>query len=111
MSSDQAASNADDGFVDIIEARRRKEVAEAKIAEMKEAQMRRELIALSAAEAVFGDRLTKARVNLEAIPTRIAAVVAGMIDPVEIRDLIRHEIEAALMAAAAREGDDVYSDT
>jgi len=66
-----------DGWIDIVEARRQREVAEAKIAQMKEAQMRGELIPLADAERIYVDHVLKAKANFEAIPGRCAEMLAG----------------------------------
>lgn len=95
-SGDPVESTAGDGFVDIIEARRRKEVAEAKIAEMKEAQMRRDLIAVADAVRVYCDVTTKAKVNIEAIPNRCAELLVSKTDVNEIRCILQKYIAEAL---------------
>lgn len=83
-------------YVDIVEARRLKEVAEAGIAQMKEAQMRGDLIKREDAERVYCDSIAKARANLEAIPNRCAELLVGQTDAAVVRSMLTREIEAAL---------------
>ena len=94
IDSDETAPGG--GYVDIVEARRLKEVAEAGIAQMKEAQMRGDLIKREDAERVYCDSIAKARANLEAIPNRCAELLVGQTDAAEVRSMLTREIEAAL---------------
>ena len=98
LSTPSSVRQADDadGFVDIVEARRLKEVAEAGIAQMKEAQMRGDLIKREDAERVYCDSIAKARANLEAIPNRCAELLVGQTDAAVVRSMLTREIEGAL---------------
>ena len=83
-------------YIELTEARRLKEVAEAGIAQMKEAQMRGDLIKREDAERVFCDSVAKAKANLEAIPNRCAELLVGQTDAATVRAILTREIEGAL---------------
>jgi len=91
-----------DGYVDIVEAKRRETVAKAEKAEIEVAKLRGELIPVSRALAVYADVATKIKVNVESIPNRCAELLVGQTDPAAVRRILESEIERAL--AAVTEG-------
>lgn len=83
------------------EARRRREVAEASIAELKEAELRGDLVRRAAVERETASRLVALRESLEVLADRLAALVAAESDPVACRRMLRDEHRNALAAFAA----------
>ena len=91
-----------DGYIDIVEAKRRETVAKAEKAEIEVAKLRGELIPVSRALSVYADVATKIKVNVESIPNRCVELLVGQTDPAVVRHILEVEIERAL--AAVTEG-------
>ena len=87
---------ADPGFVPYAEARRRREVAEAEIAEIKARTMAGELISREAAEAAFVAVATAVRTGIEGVVGAVADQLVGMSTPAEVRAVLRPALERAL---------------
>lgn len=84
------------------EARRRREAAEASIAELKEAELRGELVRKAVVEREMASRLVALRESLEALADRLSALVAAEPDAQACRRLLRDEHRTALAAFATR---------
>jgi phage terminase Nu1 subunit (DNA packaging protein) len=95
---EQAALSAvgDVSTLDIEEARRRKLAAEAALSELDLSKARGELVSLEDVSTVWLEITTAARSQLLALPSKMAAIVAPLSDPAEIRTLLEAEIEEAL---------------
>lgn len=87
---------ADPGFVPYVEARRRREVAEAEIAEIRARTMAGELISREAAEAAFVAVATAVRTGIEGVVGAVADQLVGMSTPAEVRAVLRPALEQAL---------------
>jgi phage terminase Nu1 subunit (DNA packaging protein) len=79
------------------EARTRREIADANIAEMEEARMRRELIRVSAVQAQMSVDYATLRDALLQIPARMGPLVAAEMDPAQVQHLLHAEIHQALV--------------
>lgn len=91
------------GKISYDEARRRREVAEAQISELREAELRGELVRKAVIERETASRLVALRESLEVLADRISALVAAESDPTACRRIIRDEHRNALAAFAASE--------
>ena len=78
------------------EARRRRETAEANLAEMKQAEMSGVLIRTDAVRSAWAAKITGARDALLQIPSRIAPVLAAETDLVRVTALLEDELRQAL---------------
>lgn len=78
------------------EARRRRELAEASIAEMKQAEMAGLLIRADAVRSAWAAKITGARDALLQIPSRMAPVLAAESDLVRVTALLEDELRQAL---------------
>jgi phage terminase Nu1 subunit (DNA packaging protein) len=78
------------------EARRRRETAEANLAEMKQAEMQGTLIRADAVRTAWAAKITGARDALLQIPSRVAPVLAACSDLVEVTALLEAELRQAL---------------
>lgn len=83
------------------EARRRRETAEANLAEMKQAEMQGTLIRADAVRSAWAAKITGARDALLQIPSRIAPVLAATADLVEVTALLEAELRQALAELSA----------
>ncbi len=77
-------------------ARTRREIAEANLAEMREAEERGTLIRVDAVRAAWAAKITGARDSLLQIPSRLAPVLAAETDLVAVTSLIESELRQAL---------------
>jgi len=77
-------------------ARTRREIAEANLAEMREAEERGKLIRVDAVRSAWAAKITGARDALLQIPSRIAPVLAAESDLVAITALLEAELRQAL---------------
>ena len=82
------------------EARTRREISEANMAEMDEARLRRELIRVSAVQAQLSTDYATTRDAMLQIPARMAPLLAASTDPAAIQTLLHTEIHQALMTLA-----------
>lgn len=82
------------------EARTRREIAEANMAEMDEARLRRELIRVSAVQAQLSTDYATTRDAMLQIPARMAPLLAAEKDPAAVQNLLHTEIHQALMTLA-----------
>lgn len=78
------------------EARTRRELAEASIAEMKQAEMEGMLIRADAVRAAWAAKISGARDALLQIPSRVAPVLAAETDLVAVTALLEGELRQAL---------------
>ena len=83
------------------QARTRREIAEANMAEMREAELRGELIQVAAVRAAFGMALTATRDRLLSIPDRLAPVLAAESAPQRVHETLNAEIRDALTQLSA----------
>lgn len=82
------------------EARTRREIAEANIAEMAEAKLRRELIRVSSVQAQLSTDYATTRDAMLQIPARMAPLLAAEQDPAKVQNLLHAEIHQALVQLA-----------
>ena len=82
------------------EARTRREIADANIAEMEEARMRRELIRVSAVQAQMSVDFATTRDALLQIPARMGPLLAAESDTAKVQNLLHAEIHQALLDLA-----------
>lgn len=87
--------NNESGYWD---SRTSREEAEAAMAQLKLAEMRKSLIPVDAVRAVFGTAFAGAREALMQIPSRIAPELAAETDPQKIQITLGDAIHAALMS-------------
>lgn len=78
------------------EARRRRETAEASIAEMKQAELEGLVIRADAVRAAWAAKVTTARDALLQIPSRLAPVLAAESDLVKTTQLLEDAVRQAL---------------
>jgi hypothetical protein len=81
-------------------ARTRREIADANIAEMEEARMRRELIRVSAVQSQLAVDFATTRDALLQIPARMGPLLAAEGDPAQVQNLLHAEIHQALVDLA-----------
>lgn len=81
-------------------ARTRREIAEANMAEMEEARLRRELIRVSAVQAQLSTDYATTRDAMLQIPARMGPLLAAEADPAVVQNLLHAEIHEALMQLA-----------
>ena len=88
------------------QARTRREIAEANLAEMKESEQRGVTIRLDVIEATLAIALATAREALLQIPARMAPLLAAEADPASVQTLLHSEIHQVLtqLSGAARLG-------
>lgn len=82
-------------------ARTRREIAEANLAEMREAEERGDLIRVAAVRSTFANVLSNTRDSLMQIPARTAALLAAETDPAKVHELLAAEIHQALAQLTA----------
>jgi hypothetical protein len=81
-------------------ARRRREAAEARIAEMKQAEMEGVLIRVDSVRSSMATKISGARDALLQIPSRMASILAAETDPVTVQNTLHDEIHQALVMLA-----------
>jgi hypothetical protein len=81
-------------------ARTRREIAEANIAEMAEARLRREQIRLAAVQSALSTDYATTRDAMLQIPARMAPLLAAESDPAAVQTLLHAEIHQALLQLA-----------
>ena len=82
------------------EARTRREIAEANIAEMEESRLRRELIRVAAVQAQLATDYAITRDSMLQIAPRLGPLLAAESDPVAVQNMLHAEIHQALMTLA-----------
>jgi hypothetical protein len=82
------------------EARTRREIAEANMAELLEAKQRRELIRVAAVQAQLATDYATTRDAMLQIPARMAPLLAAESDPAAVQTLLHKEIHEALTTLA-----------
>ena len=97
--AEQAPSGAGAEYWD---AKTRRETAEASIAELKEAELRGDLVRRAVVEREFASRLVALRESLEVLADRLSAQVAAEADAGRCRQLLREEHRLALAAFVER---------
>lgn len=78
------------------QSRARREAAEASMAEMREAELRGELIRMDAVRATWAKAVVSTRDALLQIPPRLAPVLAAESDPFSVTQMLDAEIRQAL---------------
>lgn len=81
-------------------ARTRREIAEANLAEMREAEERGDLIRVAAVKSTLATSFATARDALLQIPARMAPLLAADSDPVNVHNTLHSEIHQALQHLA-----------
>ena len=84
------------------DARRRRELAEANIAEMKQAEMEGLLIRADAVRSAWAAKITGARDALLQIPSRLAPVLTADTDLVSVTGLLEDALRQALSDLSAK---------
>lgn len=82
------------------EARTRREIAEANLAEMSEGKMRRELILVKAVQAQLSTDYATTREAMMQIPARLSPLLAAESNPASVHALLTNEIHLALSTLA-----------
>ena len=82
-------------------ARTRREIAEANLAEIREAEERGELIRVDAVRSAIAGVIAGTRDSLMQIPARVAPVLAAEADAARVHEMLQLEINQALAALAA----------
>ncbi|WP_281983001.1 hypothetical protein [Azonexus hydrophilus] len=82
-------------------ARTRREIAEANLAEMREAEERGELVRVAAVKSMLAKVISSTRDSLLQLPSRLAQVLSAEQDPNRVRDLLDAEIHQALSRLVA----------
>lgn len=82
---------------DFKAARTRREISDANMAEMMEAETRKDLIRLAAVKAALATAFAATREGLLQIPARLAPMLAADTDPASVQNLLHEEIHRALM--------------
>jgi hypothetical protein len=82
--------------VTITEARRRKELALARIREREADRQAGKLVELDALMLALSRLIINARSQLLGMPSKLAPIVASENDPAQCQELIRHEVYEAL---------------
>lgn len=82
------------------EARTRREIAEANMAELMEAKLRRELIRVASVQAALSTDYATTRDAMLQIPARMAPLLAAETDPAAVQNLLHAEIHQALLTLA-----------
>lgn len=106
---DRALGDDDMGEVgeDFKAARTRREISDANMAEMLEAETRRDLIRIAAVRAALATVFATTRDAMLQIPARLAPTLAADADPANVQNVLHEEIHRALMhlsGAAERVG-------
>lgn len=83
------------GRLDLEEARRRKLIAEARLAELELARQSREVVDVATVEALVEEHYATVRQRLRAIPARLAGQLA-VPEPAAARHVLQQAIEEAL---------------
>lgn len=96
------SSGAAGAGADYWDAKTRRETAEASIAELKETELRGDLVRRAVVEREFASRLVALRESLEVLADRLSAQVAAEPDAARCRQLLRDEHRLALAAFAER---------
>ncbi len=96
------ASSPSGAGAEYWDAKTRRETAEASIAELKEAELRGDLVRRALVEREFAARLVALRESLEVLADRLSAQVAAEPDALRCRQLLRDEHRLALAAFAER---------
>lgn len=91
---------SDEGFQ---EARTRREIAEANLAEMREAELEGKLIRVDVIRASWAKRVASTRDALLQIPSRVAPTVAAQSDIDQVARILEDELRQAL-AELSRDG-------
>lgn len=90
-------------------ARTRREIAEANLAEMREAEERGDLIRVAAVKSALAAAFSTTREALLQLPARLAPLIAADSDPASVQNTLHAEIHHALQdlsGASARLGQD-----
>lgn len=82
-------------------ARTRREIAEANLAEMREAEERGELVRVAAVKSRLANVISSTRDSLLQLPARMAQVLSAEQDPNRVRDVLEAEIHQALARLVA----------
>ncbi len=81
-------------------ARTRREIADANLAELKEAEQRSELIRVEVIRAALASLISTTREAILQVPARMAPALAAESDPAIVHDLLMGELNQALVRLA-----------
>jgi len=84
--------------LDLAEANRRERAAKARLAEMKLAQLRGELLPRAEVERIAFETFRVFRDRILSVPDRIAAQIASLADTSEVHEVMISELRQALSA-------------
>lgn len=85
---------------DFKAARTRREISDANMAEMMEAETRGDLIRVASVKAAIATAFAATRDGMLQIPARLAPMLAADTDPASVQNLLHQEIHHALMHLA-----------
>jgi hypothetical protein len=94
------ASSLTGELISFAEAARREKVARAALLELELSRERGELIERGRVEAVAAKIAGVVRVGVEAIPAKVAPVLAGMVTPGDVARYLQRELKTVLMDMA-----------
>ncbi len=86
---------------DFQTARTRREIADANLAELKEAEQRGELIRVEAVRSALASLISTTREGILQVPARMAPVLAVEADPGAVHDLLMSELNQVLSRLAS----------
>jgi phage terminase Nu1 subunit (DNA packaging protein) len=89
------------GDCDLNEAKRRRAVAEAELAEIDLAERRRDLLPRSDVDAAVIGAFARVRARLLAVPTKVAAEAAATTEPATVERLLDSAVHEALAELAS----------
>ena len=98
--ADSVPAPSSGGGSDFWDAKTRREKAEASIAELKEAELRGDLVRRAVVERELASQLVALRESLEVLADRLAAVMAAEADAAVCRNMLRTEHRLALASFA-----------
>lgn len=107
---DAMAPQAADGDLNFEVERARKTKEEADHIEMKNAQLRRELLARGDVDAAVTGAFARVRARLLAVPSKVAAEAASVTDPLAAEDLIEGAVHEALAELASTDIEQLCAD-
>lgn len=90
----------DEAQGDRDEARTRREISEANISEMREGELRGDLIRIAAVKATLASVFATTRDALLQIPARLSPLLAADLDPASVQNTLYAEIHQALLTLA-----------
>lgn len=97
------------GDVDLAEAKRRRAVAEAELAELDLAERRGDLLARDDVDAAMTGAFARVRARMLALPSAVAAAAADEAEPGRVQALLADAVHEALAELSATSPEDLMS--